>query len=378
MLSTDQTCQEIIRKHRSYLGDPIATLEVTSTTLGIMSDTHIQKHVHLFVAYAIWLQRTTQTLEAELCASANLTRDRPQEPKAPFQVIPQLTLKVRFINFGKEQMVELIQLLIDEPEVQALFSYDEIPSIDDRVAANVDKAELKVQELLVVCARLDEIVDKTKTKTKTKTETQRAGERVARTRLVKAKQTLVKLQAIQERPRKRQKTLSITETEKWAAVPDDAWRKMIDRVSRTLFAVPSHLQQKWTGTVSTNGVVAHWHLKREQQPHAKGPPKTVKPIKTAPTPVRQLQNRHYGVHQQDSEFSALRHLNIVAVDPGAVDLISAVRLHNTEEALRQLAAPLVEFTDETYKQRRRRLLNKRMFELKRSIFTLSEQQKITG
>ena len=118
-------------------------------------------------------------------------------------------------------------------------------------------------------------------------------------------------------------------------------------------------------------------FEKKQQPqekNANGPPKTVKPIKTAPTPVRQLQNRHYGVHQQDSEFSALRHLNIVAVDPGAVDLISAVRLHNTEEALRQLAAPPVEFTDETYKQRRRRLLSERMFELKRSTFTLSNKE----
>ncbi len=90
--------------------------------------------------------------------------------------------------------------------------------------------------------------------------------------------------------------------------------------------------------------------------------------------MRQLQNRHYGVHQQDSEFFVLRHLNIVAVDPGAVDLISAVRLHNTKKTLRQLAAPPVEFTDETYKQRRRRLLNKRMFELKRSIFTLHDKK----
>ncbi len=108
--------------------------------------------------------------------------------------------------------------------------------------------------------------------------------------------------------------------------------------------------------MSTNGVVAHWHLKREtQEKGADWTPKTVKPIKTASTPVRQLRNRHYGVHQQDSEFSALRHLNIVAVDPGAVDLISAVRLHNTEEALRQLVAPVVELkdlNDKTYKQRR--------------------------
>ncbi len=42
-----------IHKHRSYLGDPIATLKIIFIMLGIMSDTHIQKHVHLFVAYAI-------------------------------------------------------------------------------------------------------------------------------------------------------------------------------------------------------------------------------------------------------------------------------------------------------------------------------------
>ena len=151
---------------------------------------------------------------------------------------------------------------------------------------------------------------------------------------------------------------------------------MIDRVSRTLFAVPSHLQKKWTGTVSTDGIVAHWHLMKEEK-GVDWPPKTTKTTKTTPTSVHQLRNRHYGVHQQDSEFSALRHLNIVAVDPGAVDLISAVRLHNTEEALRQLAAPLVKLKDckdETYKQRRRRLLSERMFELKRSTFTLHDKK----
>jgi hypothetical protein len=184
------------------------------------------------------------------------------------------------MNVGKKQMVELIQLLIDKPEVQALFSMDEFFFINDRAAANIDKAELKVQELRVVCARLDEIVDTSKTKTKT--EAQRAGELVAQTRLVKAKQTLVKLQATQERPRKRQKTL--VETEKWAVVPGDAWRKMIDHVSRTLFAVPSHLQQKWTGTVSTNGVVVHWHLKRKSNSHRRKMPKGLRRLSSLSRP----------------------------------------------------------------------------------------------
>ncbi len=50
-------------------------------------------------------------------------------------------------------------------------------------------------------------------------------------------------------------------------------------------------------------------------------------------------------------------MQLLIGEPGSpVDLISAVRLHNTEEALRELAVPPVELKDETYKQRRRRLL----------------------
>ena len=54
-------------------------------------------------------------------------------------------------------------------------------------------------------------------------------------------------------------------------------------------------------------------------------------------------------------------------------------MHNTKDALRQLVAPVAlndvnDINDETYKQRRRRLLNKRMFELKRSTFTLSNKE----
>ncbi len=55
------------------------------------------------------------------------------------------------MNFGKEQMVELMQLLIDKPEVQELFSYNESPSIDDIAAVHIDK-------LRAACARLDETV----------------------------------------------------------------------------------------------------------------------------------------------------------------------------------------------------------------------------
>ena len=121
------------------------------------------------------------------------------------------------MSFGKEQMAELMRLLIGEPEVQELFSYDELPSIDDRAAVDIDKKKLKVQELLAACARLDETVNETTTKTKK----QLAGELALRKRLVKAQETLAELQARKERTRKRQKTL--TENEKWKKAPKDAW-----------------------------------------------------------------------------------------------------------------------------------------------------------
>ena len=110
----------------------------------------------------------------------------------------------------------------------------------------------------------------------------------------------------------------------------DAWRKHIDVVAQTLFIVPGHLRSKWTGTVSTDGIVAHWHMEKPSKPHRK--------TKTL-VAVRELHKRHYGTHQLDSEFSSICPLNIIAVDPGHVDLISAVRLHRTEDAVRKLQVP---------------------------------------
>ncbi len=127
VLASDDVCQALIGHHRAYLTDAM-DLPVTSDVKGVMSDIHIQRNIHLFVSYGIWLQRTTQSTEADVVRRTNLKQK--QEPKAPFQVIPQLTLKVRFLSFGNEQILEFLKLLIGNPDVQKLFSYDDLQSIE--------------------------------------------------------------------------------------------------------------------------------------------------------------------------------------------------------------------------------------------------------
>ena len=63
-----------------------------------------------------------------------------------------------------------------------------------------------------------------------------------------------------------------------------------------------------------------------------------------------------------------------------MDLISAVRLHRTEDAVRKLQVPVLWKDGETHKQRRRRLLSEKQFELQRSTVSLSnkEWQQNTG
>ena len=96
-------------------------------------------------------------MEADVARRTNL--ERKQEPKTPFQVIPQLTLKVRFLSFGKEQILELLKLLIGNPDVQKLFSYDDLPSIKDRTLVDIEKKQRKIQSLQVACDRLYEFTD---------------------------------------------------------------------------------------------------------------------------------------------------------------------------------------------------------------------------
>jgi hypothetical protein len=106
-IAADDAVQRLISEHQVMLS-AARTLKITFPPQGFMSSNLVQANVHHFVEYGLRLQHLTEELESYLYAIDNTTRELQQVPKSPFQVIPQLTMKVRFLNIGKEQMAELM------------------------------------------------------------------------------------------------------------------------------------------------------------------------------------------------------------------------------------------------------------------------------
>lgn len=135
-LNADIYCQSSIADHRPLIAYDGPTKD---KFLGVMSK--VKGKPHLFLSYALFLQRRTETLEQlvieedkrDAAASldtllmkepvqntiekkrAKVLRMEHSRPKAPFQVIPQLTMKLRFVSFGKEQITELVTALSRDP-----------------------------------------------------------------------------------------------------------------------------------------------------------------------------------------------------------------------------------------------------------------------
>ena len=314
-ISTDAMCMDIIRCHNKYLvaakhakqtkDDLVNDLvkkaaedtaakqqgsgkktrqpgtKATATTAhaidtyGVMYTEHIQDNVHLYVAYGIWMQRRTQMLERILfdarekqfkdVETTMQTDKRRKQPRVPYQVIAQLTLKVRFMSFGEEQITEFIKMLSGEKGVQDLFSFDMVPTADDMSAANIDKTMCKIQELQRVYDRTENLVKKTVQQNKLDNAHKALANLQSSDNARRAKAD-AKLKAVAEatttrtthmkRPRTSTQSQTAPKRQRiekshsvWEKIPLDTWRKMSRVVAETLFVVPKHLRKRWTGTV---------------------------------------------------------------------------------------------------------------------------------
>ena len=135
IIADDMICQSIIERHSRHL---IAAKELKRTAdeaklkkgynAGIIPSCTIQHHVHFFVSFGIWLQRITQELESMYKSEQKSEQKHQKNPKAPHQVIAQLTMKVRFLKFGTEQMVDMVPELLKSKLVRDLFKSVQIPS----------------------------------------------------------------------------------------------------------------------------------------------------------------------------------------------------------------------------------------------------------
>jgi putative hemolysin len=286
---------------------------------GVANSTAVENNLHCYIAYALYLQQEMEMFEQ--------TQPRP---KAPFVVIPQLTVKTRCITFGKEQVTELVKFLAkDTLEVNGErgcdwvtreFQPDQFPSIIDREAGVLER---KQEKLLVLQQKLNDLAVTDKQYPKLAEKVLAQQKRVDKGCLAQAKRKNRPVSQKRKHALCDQQHIEKTNKRAKPTVAKSTWRSMYELVRQKLFHVPERLSGKWTGVVTTDGVRAMWHCRRapKPKPHTKTAPRT-----GTVRVVRALQPRHYGVHQEEAVFEN-RDLNMIAVDPGHAVLISAVRFH---------------------------------------------------
>ena len=245
----------------------------------------------MYLSYALFLQRTTKDL---------LQTVQPR-PKAPFQVIPQLTFKARCLTFGKEQMSELTKWLLGSEQHRTLM---------ERLLSGIqfaDSAELKQKHIDRIQHDLKELEEK-RTDLQTKLECPTLPER--------RKATLgLQMTKLNNQSEKKLATLQKVSRRLQASEPGSKKRKVIartkirdqvDRIARLLFLPPPAILKKWNGTLTTDGVTANWHWDKRQSK---------------------------GKHSPTAETPHIPKEHLIAVDPGHVDLIAAVRLSSQNPKL---------------------------------------------
>jgi hypothetical protein len=137
--------ETIMADHRNYL-DEIYTLKITYKPNGYLDDGLIQKYPHMYLRYALFLQRKTEDLLIQTHDPTITSR-----PKAPFCVIPQLTFKTRSITLGKEQTTELVKWLFDSKQYQGRMEHIcqsvIFPGSGDVESLKIAKTNIAIEEM---------------------------------------------------------------------------------------------------------------------------------------------------------------------------------------------------------------------------------------
>ena len=116
----------LINEHHEWLKDAFSSTELKYDTMfGVLSEKNIQQKPHLFIAYQLFL---AQRLELMRQVQQPSSSDPSRQPKATFQIIPQLTMKRRCVTFGKNQTTELIYHLAQRNLAGDFISEADIPS----------------------------------------------------------------------------------------------------------------------------------------------------------------------------------------------------------------------------------------------------------
>jgi hypothetical protein len=323
--------KDMIIEHKAWLYNAFVDPKTLPHYIdGVLSEFNVQKRPHLYLAYQLFLAQRMDTINTAL------TKGDPSiRQKATFQIIPQLTMKRRYVTFGKEQTVDLLYFLAKRDQAGDFINEEQVLS---KVVAKVDKKNKKQETTTEPKAR-------------------------------KRKETDVE-------DRKHSKKQKLDPSSPWQSRLSRDMIKSLWSKTLGLFNCPRGIQKHWNGVVTTDGIVASWHTekesvtdekmtKEEKTKEKKTKEKKIKKESSSTTIITHLENKLYGTHGPDVLFKIKEPFNIIAVDPGHAELIHSVRLHQTDQARRLLLPECAKDSSKRYLAKHRFLTaeNKSTFKL---------------
>jgi hypothetical protein len=348
--------QDLIQLHRSKF-EHRGEIKMNDY-YGYFSEINIKKHPGIFFRYLTFLFQSLH---------------KP-DTKAPFQLVPQYTMKRRCIKIGKEETAEMMQRFARGVEVEGSNLIEKL-GIDinqlasrqappKRMGKNHEKKRKKEESLEHELRSLENELKSLEETTKP-TKRRKMEHSLASVTTRWKKSISKRAEERVEQIRKRQDPVRVTRKE---------WVAGHMMLIKHLFYPPADIKKTWRGVIMTDGISCSWSRStQEPVPVVKKlstKRKTVTttvivPLSTLGPVDPQTRPKDLGKHGE-SVWISRGPLNIVAVDPGHATLVDAIRSHHDG-----IPAPEPLPANHSKTQKRRHNLQAKLAEKNRTHFSLT-------
>jgi hypothetical protein len=215
-----------------------------------------QAEPHLFLNYELFLAQRLDTIrDAE-------TQTEQKIKKATFTIIPQLTVKRRYVTFSLEQTIELLWYLAKQDQAGDFIRKEQVPTKVEEKEKTIEKLSSQARTLRSDLIRAEE--DFINNKGDTALKKKHACVDYCRGNLCKKENTLLKERYDQHKRKRKRKKSSDQPPPPKKKQKLSSWQQCLTRdqvkhlwsADLGLFCCPNKIRKGWAGVVTTDGVIA--------------------------------------------------------------------------------------------------------------------------
>jgi hypothetical protein len=282
-LCEETIIQELIQLHKGHF-EHQGQIKMNKH-YGYFSEVSIKKHPNIFFRYLTFLFRSLSKPDS----------------RAPFQLVPQLTMKRRCIKIGKEETAELMQRFAQGVEVEGSnmieklgIDINQLPArkaspkplskTSTKELANHDKKRKKMESLEDALKSLHE--------TNLSAKRRKMENSLASANAKFEKSTNKMADDLVEQMRKRQDPSLVTREE---------WLSGHMMLIKCLFYPPADVKKTWRGVIMTDGISCSWSRSTQQQEtptvkRKKGTASIIVPLSALGHVDPQARPKEFGMH----------------------------------------------------------------------------------